>query len=248
MCQVCDVLQVLVLETQSLGRSQVARVVVHLLVGVVLLELFGRHVLGRDRVVVGIGIGHLAVVGEKLLEVLGSKDRDLCEEKLALNERSAGVVQNSPDGHEVLELAAGLLNDTILTLQHNGHAREVGDFGAADDERVDVEAAGGQDTGHAREHTGLVLDKTVQDVAVARRLAGQRSLVENAGHSCGGRDAGGLGSRQWLDTAVQRLVCNGGGRGGLPRLAGCGREWLARGIAAEYRISLQAAEGAQRAF
>ena len=185
-----------------------------LLVGIVLLELFGRHVLGGSRLVPGVGVGHLAVVRKQLLEVLGAEDRDLREQKLTLHQWRGGVVQHSPDGNEVLELATGLLDNAILTLQHNGHAREVGDFGRAHDQRVDVEAAGGQDTGHARQHTGLVLHEAVQDVAVARRLRGQRGFVQDARDGGGGRDAGGCCcGGQRLDTAVQGLVGDGGGRG-----------------------------------
>lgn len=183
-------LQVLVLQTQSLGGCEVARVVVDLLVGIVLLELFGRHVLRGSRVVPGVGVGHLAVVRKKLLEVLRAEDRDLREQELTLHQWRSGVVQHGPDRNKVFELAAGLLNNTILTLQHNRHAREVGDFGGADDQRVDVEATGGQNTGHARQHTGLVLDEAVQDVAVARRLRGQRGFVQDARDGGGRRHAG----------------------------------------------------------
>ena len=74
MGQVCDVLQVLVLQTQRLRGCEVTRVVVDLLlVGIVLLELFGRHVLGGSRLVPGVGVGHLAVVRKQLLEVLGPR-------------------------------------------------------------------------------------------------------------------------------------------------------------------------------
>jgi hypothetical protein len=209
------VLQVLVLQTQRLGGCEVARVVVDLLlVGVVLLELFGRHVLCGSRVVPGVGVGHLAMVREQLLEVLGAEDRDLGKQQLTLHQWRGGVIQHSPDGHEVLELAAGLLDNAILPLQDNGHAREVGDLGGADDQRVDVEAARGQDPGHARQHARLVLHEAVQDVAVARRLRGQRGFVQDARDGGGGRHAGArCGGGQRLDAAVQRLVGDGGGRG-----------------------------------
>jgi hypothetical protein len=87
------VLQVLVLQTQRLGGCEVARVVVDLLlVGVVLLELFGRHVLRGSRVVPGVGVGHLAVVREQLLEVLGAEDRDLGKQQLTLHQWRGGVI------------------------------------------------------------------------------------------------------------------------------------------------------------
>lgn len=79
---------------------------------------------------------------EQLLEVLGTQDADLGEKELTLDEGCSGVVQDSPDGHEVLQLSACLLNNTILAFEDNGHATEVLDFGVANDETVDVEAAG----------------------------------------------------------------------------------------------------------
>jgi len=190
--EVCDVLQVLVLETQSLRRRQITWVIVGHLMRVVRLKLLRRHVLSRNGAVVSVGVSHLAVVSEEFLEVLRAENRDLREEQFALYERSAGVVQHGPDGHEILELATSLLDDAILALQHDGHAREVGDFSATNNERVDVETAGSQDTRDAREHTRLVLHQAVEDVAVTRRRAGDRRFVEDAGDCGGGRDAGGL--------------------------------------------------------
>lgn len=43
---------------------------------------------------------------------------------------------SSRQTHEILELPSGLLNDTILSLEHDAHPREVSDLGRAYNERV----------------------------------------------------------------------------------------------------------------
>ena len=48
-----------------------------------------------------------------------------------MDEGCVGVVQDSPDGYEVIKLSTSLLNDTVLALKHNGHARKIFDFGIA---------------------------------------------------------------------------------------------------------------------
>jgi hypothetical protein len=123
------------------------------------------------------------MVSEELLEVLRTQDRDLGKEQFTLDKRSLCVVEHSPHGDQVLKLAAGLLHDTLLPLQDNCHAREIIDLGVADDQAVDVEATGSQDTRDAGEHTGLVLHQAVEDVALVRLLGGQRGFVENAADS-----------------------------------------------------------------
>jgi hypothetical protein len=98
--------------------------------------------------------------------------------------------------YEVFELPAGLLDDAVLALEDDAHAREVSDLGLAHDERVcalaggilwgikvgkvrtpslpvrcartNVEAPAGEDTRHAREHTRLVLHEAVEQVAVGQ--------------------------------------------------------------------------------
>jgi len=163
----------LVLVSQSLTGSKAARVEVSsqgLLVGTsIVLELFRSK---TSSLSLSLGIRHLSVVGEQLLEVLGTEDANLGQEQFTLNERSSRVVENGPDWYQILELTAGLLNDTVLTLEDDGHTREVGNLGVADDQRVNVEATSGQNTRDAREHTGLVLNKTVEDMAFGRSLGG----------------------------------------------------------------------------
>lgn len=171
--QAGDSIQMLVLVAQGLTLGEVAGVI---LLGRVILV--GVLVQGVRRG------GDLAVVLEKLLEELRTKDRDLSQEQLALHKGRLGVVQHSPDGDKVIQLAASLLDDTILALQHDGHAREILNLGVANDQTVDVEAAGGQDTRHARQHTGLVLNEAVQDVPLGRVGGSHGSLVKN------GRDSG----------------------------------------------------------
>ena len=98
---------------------------------------------------------------EQLFEVFRAEDGDFREEEFALDERRGGIIQHGPDGDEIFELAAGLLDDAVVAGEHDGHAGEVVDFGVADDEGVDVEAAGGEDAGHAGEHAGFVLHEAV---------------------------------------------------------------------------------------
>lgn len=200
-----DRLEMLVLETHGLAHDELARVEVGRLCDIVqlLLDIFAFG-LGRD----------LAVVCQQLFKVLGAKDVDLGEEQLALDERGIGVVQHSPDGDQVLELSARLLNNGVLAREHDGHAGEVRDLGVADDQTVDVEAASGENAGDAGEHTGLVLNEAVEGVALGRQRGGRGRLVEDVGD-------GGLGGprRRLLrgerrDAAMQRLICERRGGGG----------------------------------
>jgi hypothetical protein len=84
----------------------------------------------------------LTMVGEELLKVLWAKNVDLGKQELPLDERGLCVVQNSPNGDQVLQLTPGLLDNAILPSQNNGHAGQVVNLGTADDKGVDVEASG----------------------------------------------------------------------------------------------------------
>jgi hypothetical protein len=176
----------LVLVAQGLTLGKVA--------GVVLL---GRMIL-VGVLVQGVGRGgDLAVVLEKLLEELRTKDRDLSQEQLTLHKCRFSIVQHSPDWDKVVQLAASLLDDTILALQHDGHAREILNLSVANDQAVNVETAGGQDTRYAGQHTGLVLNEAVQDVPLGRVAGSHGSLVENGRDSGGSIPLrGGIGDRQ----------------------------------------------------
>jgi len=196
--QAGDSIQVLVFVTQSLAVRQVAGVVLDLLNGlatVLLVQSLG-------------GSGDLTVMLEKLLEELRTQDGDLGEQQLALDQGGVGVIQNSPDGNKIIQLAASLLNHTVLALQHDCHAGEILNLSVAHNQAVNVEATGGQNAGHSGQHTGLVLNQTVQDVTL-RGVGGRHgSLVQNA------RDSSrsiplrrGIGNRQRQGrTAVQCLV------------------------------------------
>jgi hypothetical protein len=78
----------------------------------------------------------LEVGGEVGLGELWTKDGDLGNKELTLDHRGVGVVQDGPHRDEVLELATGLLNDGVLALEDDAHARKVADLGLADDKRV----------------------------------------------------------------------------------------------------------------
>ncbi len=155
------------------------------------------------------------MMGHQLLEVLGPHDGHLGQEQFALHERRGRVVEDGPDGDEILELAAGLLDDAVLAGQHDGHAREVVDFGVADDERVDVEAARGEDAGDAREHARFVLHEAVEDVSFGRGGGWEGRFVEDRGHGgWGGPGGGSFGGGEGGDASVEGFVGEGGGRGG----------------------------------
>jgi hypothetical protein len=194
---------VLVLVTQSLAGRQVTGVVFDLLETVALALLQGLS-----------GSGDLTVVLEELFEELGAKDGDLGEQQLTLDQSRVGVVQNGPDGDKVVQLAASLLDNTVLALEHNGHAGQIIDLGLANHQTVNVEATGGQDTGHTGEHTGLVLNQAVQNMALRRIGRRHGSLVQNRGD--GGRSIPlrrGVGNRQGeRRAAVQCLVGQSRGR------------------------------------
>lgn len=166
--QAGDSVQVLMLVAQSLTLGKVTGVV--LLNRVVMVGLVGQGV-GRG--------GDLAVVLEELLEELRTQNRDLSQQQLTLHKSRVSVVQDSPDRDEVIQLAASLLDNAVLTLQHNGHAREVLNLSVANDQTVDVEATSSKDTRHTRQHTGLVLDEAVQNVPLGWVGGGHRSLIEN---------------------------------------------------------------------
>lgn len=166
----------LVLVTESLAGCQAARMKV-------LAHLGKRHIGNLTLLFTprAKGCGDLAVVGQKLLKVLGAENIDLGQEKLPLDERSVSVVQNSPNGNKILQLSPGLFHDTILTGEHDGHARQVLHLSAAHDERVDVKTASGKDARHAGQDTRLVLDEAVEDVPCRRSHGWGWRLVENVG-------------------------------------------------------------------
>lgn len=51
--------------------------------------------------------------------------------------------------YEIFELSARLLDDAVLTTDDNRHATQVANFGAADDQGVDVKTPSSQDAGYA---------------------------------------------------------------------------------------------------
>ena len=70
------------------------------------------------------------------------------------------------DTHQVFKLSPSLLYDRILSAQNDAHATQVPDLRAANDQGVDVEPASSKNARHAREHSGLVVHKTVEHMSV----------------------------------------------------------------------------------
>lgn len=77
--------------------------------------------------------------------------------------------------NEILQLSPCLFDDAILTSQNDAHATQVINLSRADDEGIDIESSGGEDSRNAREHSGLVLDEAVERVAREGLEGGGRS-------------------------------------------------------------------------
>lgn len=189
--QLGDGVQVLVLVSQSLGDSDLVGVEVSLQLSI--LEL-------------------VTVVGQEILEVLGAENGDSGKQKLSLDDGSVGVVQYSPDGDKVLDLSSGLLDDSVLASQHDGHSRQIVNLSVADNQRVNVEASRSKGSGNSGQHTRLVLNETVENMSLDGSLGGHGSLVENRGDSSVGVPCRSLNNRQLRlrSVSVERLVRQGG--------------------------------------
>ena len=59
-------------------------------------------------------------------------------------------VEGGQCANEILKLPSCLFDDAVLAIEDDAHATEIADLGAADDERVDVESATGENSGDAR--------------------------------------------------------------------------------------------------
>jgi hypothetical protein len=125
------------------------------------------------------GCCDLTMVLEQFLEELRAQNADLGQEEFTLYQRRVRVIEHSPNRDEIIQLAAGLLNDSVLTLQHDGHARQILHLGITDNKTVNVEAAGRKNPRDTREHTGLVLYQTVQDMTLRRVCRANGGLVED---------------------------------------------------------------------
>jgi hypothetical protein len=155
------------------------------------------------------------VVRKQLFEVFWTENRDLGQEQFALDEGRLGVVKYSPYWDQILELAAGLLHDAILSLQHNSHPGEVVYLSVADNQTVDVETASRQDTRYAGEHTGLILYQTVEDVTLGRSLGRERGFVKDVADSSRRRPRrravfGGKRCDATVKGLVSQCLCRGG--------------------------------------
>lgn len=205
MSEVGNGLEMLMLVSQGFTSSELA--------GVEILGEFLQRLSLWLFALSGYASSHLPVVLEELLEVLGAQNVDLGEKKLTLDKGGMGVVQDSPDGDEILELAAGLFNDTIVAVKNDGHAGQVLHFGVADYQRLNVEAAGGNDAGEAGQHTRFVLDKAIEDVSLRWLSRWCGCLIEDVGDSSlNGPGWGGVGDGEGGRTTSQSLVGDGRGR------------------------------------
>lgn len=146
--EIGDGLKMLVLVSQSLASSKATGVEVasqsFLVSASVGLKLLRSK---TSDLSLSLGIGHLSMMGEELLKVLGTQDANLGQEQFALDKGSRGVVKDGPYRDQVLKLTAGLFDDAVLALENDGHARKIGNFSVADDQGVDVEATGSENTG-----------------------------------------------------------------------------------------------------
>lgn len=159
-------------------------------------------------VVVRRGGHHAAVIG-------GGRGNagDLDDGKLTLDDVLVAVVEHSPDVHEVLKLAHGLLDLGVGALDSNGHTAELLDVGRADGKRVNVEAASAHEAGDLGEHTGGVIHEHTHDVLLGLLLHGRR-VVQDVVHGVL-RRALALGAARDTNEGVQALeACRVGARRG----------------------------------
>src|SRR5262249_24139255 len=82
---------------------------------------------------------HLHEQGE--FDSLGGGGLDLEKHEVAFDEVLGADVHDLDDGDDLVELLANLIEDRVIALDDEGHAREVGVLGFANREAVDVEAA-----------------------------------------------------------------------------------------------------------
>lgn len=134
--------------------------------------------------------GDITMMMEQLLEVLGTENIDFGKQKLTLNKGRVGIVKDGPDRYEILQLPASLLHDAVVASQDDGHAGQVRDLGVADDQRLNVEAASGNDTREARQDTRLILNQTIQNMTLGRVDLRCRGLIEDVGDGGLGRPRG----------------------------------------------------------
>lgn len=188
MSQTSDGVEMLVLVSQSLTGRQVARVEIRTVVkgsgDLLLLALLSLALWGRARDAL-LRSRNLTVVLKQLLEDFRAQNADLGQEQFALNQSGVGVVEHSPDGDEIVQLTAGLFYNAIQALKNDGHTREVLHLRVADNQTVNVESSGGQNSRDTGEHTRLILNQTVQDVTLGRVRRRKRSLVQDGRHSGG---------------------------------------------------------------
>lgn len=202
--EVGDGLQVLVLVAECLRGDQLAWVEV---LGDISQALCPIALLARFSLAL---LSDLAVVCQELLKVLGPENVDLGKQQLTLDEWGVGVVQNSPDRHQVLQLPSRLLDNAVLAGEHDGHAGEILNLGAAHDKRIDVEATSGENTGDAGQDTRFVLDQTVENVTLGRSDGRARCLVEDVRYRSLGRPGRrGIAGRERSRAATASLVSHG---------------------------------------
>jgi hypothetical protein len=103
----------------------------------------------------------LDLVGQLVLKVFGSQDRDFAKQELALDGTRAAVVEHGPHWYlqrtlafsvngqrlwgnatnQIFQLPSGLLDHAILSAENDAHPTEVLDFSRTYDERVDAKKA-----------------------------------------------------------------------------------------------------------
>lgn len=69
---------------------------------------------------------------------------------------------------KIFDLSASLFDDTVLASKDDTHPTEVSNFRSAHHQGIDVETSTGKNPGHARQHSGLVLNETIENVPISR--------------------------------------------------------------------------------
>jgi hypothetical protein len=67
--------------------------------------------------------------------------------------------------YEILQLSSRLLDNTILTVEHDTHTTEVPNLSSADDQGFDIETPPSQSPGYAGEYTRFILYKAVENMS-----------------------------------------------------------------------------------
>jgi hypothetical protein len=106
------------------------------------------------------------------LDALARLHLDLDQHQIAFDVIARTDIIDPHHGDDLLELLADLFEHAVVADDDERHPRELGVFGFADGQAIDVEAAGGEHAGHVGQHAGHVLHRGRKDVSHSEKLQG----------------------------------------------------------------------------